>query len=40
LAEPVRQVGSYEVPIRLTKDIIPKIKLAVVEEEEEKKETD
>lgn len=33
LAEPIRQVGSYEVTIRLTKDIIPKIKLMVVEEE-------
>jgi large subunit ribosomal protein L9 len=36
LEEPIREVGSYEIAIRLTKDIIPKIKLRV--EEEEKKE--
>ena len=37
LTEPIRQVGSYEVAIRLTKDIMPKIKLTVVEEEKEDK---
>ena len=33
LAEPIRQLGSYEVAIRLAKDIIPKIKVTVVEKE-------
>jgi len=33
LAEPIRQLGSYEVAIRLAKDIIPKIKVMVTEEE-------
>ena len=36
LDEPIREVGSYEVGIRLTGDIIPKIKLTVIEEEEKK----
>jgi len=36
LDEPIREVGSYEIAIRLTKDIIPKIKLKVMEEEEKK----
>ena len=35
LAEPIRQLGSYEVAIRLAKDIIPKIKVRVAEEEAE-----
>ena len=35
LEEPIREVGSYEIAIRLTKDIIPKIKLKVMEEEKE-----
>jgi len=34
LEESVREIGSYEVAIRLTKDIIPRIKLTVMEEEE------
>ncbi|MFQ6121517.1 MAG: 50S ribosomal protein L9 [Dehalococcoidales bacterium] len=39
LTEPIHQVGDYEIPIKLTKDIIPKIKLTVVaEKKEEKKE--
>lgn len=40
LDNPIREVGNYEIAIRLTKDIIPKIKLTVIEEErkEEKKE--
>ncbi len=38
LDEPIREVGSYEIAIRLTKDIIPKIKLTVKEEEEKKEE--
>ena len=33
LAEPIRQLGSYEVTVRLSKDIIPKIKVNVVGEE-------
>ena len=35
LAEPIRQLGSYEVTIRLTKDIIPAIKVTVIAEEPE-----
>jgi len=35
LAEPIRQLGSYEVVIRLTKDIVPKIKVIVTAEEKE-----
>lgn len=37
LDEPIREVGSYEIAIRLTKDIIPKIKLTVTEEEGKKR---
>ena len=37
LAEPIRQLGSYEATIRLAKDITPKIKVDVIEEEEGKK---
>ena len=33
LAEPIRQLGSYEVAVRLAKDIIPKIKVTVTEKE-------
>jgi len=33
LDEPIRQLGNYEVAIRLAKDIIPKIKVAVTEQE-------
>jgi len=33
LAEPIHQLGSYEVAIRLAKDVIPKIKVTVTEEE-------
>ena len=36
LEEPIRELGDYEITIRLTKDIMPKIKLTVVEEEEKK----
>jgi len=36
LDEPIHEVGSYEIAIRLTKDIIPKIKLNVVPEEKKK----
>jgi large subunit ribosomal protein L9 len=33
LAEPIHQVGSYEVTIRLARDIVPKIKVTVAGEE-------
>ena len=33
LTEPIRQLGSYEVAIKLAKDIIPKIKVTVTEKE-------
>lgn len=32
LTEPIRQLGSYEVGIRLAKDITPQIKVTVIEE--------
>jgi len=40
LAEPIHQLGSYEVAIRLAKDIIPKIKVTVAEEKETKTKKD
>lgn len=44
LEKPIQEIGNYEVPIRLTKDIIPRIKLSVIEEEKvadkEKKESE
>lgn len=33
LAEPIRQVGNYEITVRLAKDVTPKIKVVVTEEE-------
>lgn len=33
LAKPIRQLGSYEVTIRLASDIMPKIRVTVIEEE-------
>lgn len=33
LDEPIRRLGTYEVAIRLAKDIIPKIKVTVIAEE-------
>ncbi len=42
LDEPIRKLGSYNVSIRLAKDIVPKIRVTVTEEEapkEEKKTT-
>jgi len=33
LAKPIHQLGSYEVTIRLAKDVIPKIKVTVTEKE-------
>ena len=35
LAKPIHQLGSYDVTIRLAKDVIPKIKVTVTEEEKE-----
>ena len=35
LDEPIRQLGSYEVAIKLAKDITPKIKVVVIEKEAE-----
>lgn len=32
LDNPIREIGSYEIEIKLTKDIVPKIKLTVAEE--------
>jgi len=37
LEEPIRELGNYEITIKLTADIAPKIKLTVVKEEEEGK---
>lgn len=34
LENPIRQLGSYEVSVRLGKDIVPKITVTVVEEEQ------
>ncbi|MFC1860195.1 50S ribosomal protein L9 [Chloroflexota bacterium] len=33
LDKPINQLGSYEVPIRLAKDVIPKVKVTVTGEE-------
>jgi large subunit ribosomal protein L9 len=33
LAEPIRQLGSYEIALKLTKDVEPKIKVTVTAEE-------
>jgi large subunit ribosomal protein L9 len=38
LDEPIRQLGSYEVSIRLAKDILPKIRVTVTEETTPKEE--
>ena len=37
LEESIRQVGSYEIAIRLTKDIVPKIRITVSEKAAEKR---
>ncbi len=34
LADPIRQLGSHEVLIRLAKDIVPKITVTVIDEEQ------
>jgi large subunit ribosomal protein L9 len=38
LEEPIRHLGSYEVAIRLAKDILPKIRVTITEEETPKEE--
>lgn len=38
LEEPIHKLGSYEVSIRLAKDILPKIKVSVIKEETPKEE--
>ncbi|HUV55676.1 MAG TPA: 50S ribosomal protein L9 [Dehalococcoidales bacterium] len=35
LAEPIRQLGSYEVAIKLAKDVIPKVRVTVTAEEKD-----
>lgn len=35
LAEPIRGLGSYDVTVKLNKDLMPKIKVTVIEEEPE-----
>ena len=35
LVEPIRQLGSYEVAIRLAKDIVPRIKVTITTEEKD-----
>ncbi len=40
LDEPIHQLGSYEVAIRLGKDIVPKIKVTIIAEEKEAEEKD
>jgi len=35
LDEPIRQLGSYEVAIKLGKDVVPKIKVIITEKETE-----
>jgi len=34
LEKPIHEIGSYDVTVRLTKDIIPRVKLSVIGEEE------
>jgi large subunit ribosomal protein L9 len=36
LEEPIRQVGEYEISVRLSKEFVPKIRIVVEEEEKEK----
>ena len=37
LAEPIKEIGEYKVPIRLYKDVEPEITVKVIAEEKEKK---
>ncbi|WP_022668321.1 50S ribosomal protein L9 [Desulfospira joergensenii] len=37
LAEPIKEIGEYQVPIRLYKDVEPKITVNIVPEEKEEK---
>ena len=34
LAEPIRQLGNYEIVVKLAKDIVPKIRVTVIEKME------
>jgi len=36
LAEPIKELGEYKVPIRLYKDVEPEITVKVIAEEKEK----
>ena len=36
LAKPIHQLGSYEVVVRLAKDILPKVMVTITEKEEER----
>ena len=38
LEEPIKELGSYEVPIKLTKDVTAKVKVLVEEEKADKEE--
>jgi len=38
LAEPIRELGSYEIAVKLAKDIIPNIKVTVAEKTEQEPE--
>ncbi len=35
MAEPIHQLGNYEIALRLTKDLVPKVKLTVAEKPKE-----
>ena len=37
MGESIRQIGTYEVGIKLTKDLVPKVKVTVTEKSAEKK---
>jgi large subunit ribosomal protein L9 len=38
LVEPIKQLGSYDIPVKLAKGIEPKIKVNIIEKEKEVKE--
>ena len=38
LAEPIKELGSYEIPIKLTRDVTAKVKVLVEEEKADKEE--
>ncbi len=39
LAEPIKHLGSYDIPVKLAKEIEPKIKVNVIEKEQDKETT-